>query len=60
MCVEDKVKPYAEKILRQVCYKLILDEETAIAHRVHKITELLGLYIETEYLVPMIVAHLTD
>ena len=60
MCVEDKVKPYAEKILRQVCYKLILDEETTVAHRVLKITELLGLYIETEYLVPMIVSHLTD
>ena len=60
VCVEDKVKPFAEKILRQVSYKLILDEDTAIAHRVLKITELLGLYIETEFLVPMIVTHLTD
>jgi len=46
--------------MRQVVYKLILDEETEIATRVLKIAELLGLYVETEYLVPMIVGHLTD
>lgn len=60
VCVEDKVKPHTEKILRTVVYKLILDEEAAIAQRVLKITELLGLYIPTEFLVPMIVGHLTD
>jgi len=31
-----------------------------VAHRVLKITELLGLYIETDYIVPLLVAHLTD
>ena len=41
-------------------YKNILDEEPQIAYRTLKITELLGLYIPTEYLIPMIVAHLTD
>lgn len=60
VCVEAKIQPYVEKILRQIVYKMILDEEPQIAHRVHKITELLGLYIPTEYLVPMIVTHLTD
>mmetsp|Transcript_882 Transcript_882/g.1328 ORF Transcript_882/g.1328 Transcript_882/m.1328 type:complete len:481 (+) Transcript_882:28-1470(+) len=60
ICVEGKIKPFAERILKQVVYKLILDEESTIAHRVLKITELLGLYVETEFLVPMIVQHLTD
>ena len=60
MCVEGKIKPFAEKILRTIVYKLILDEEPQIAHRVHKIAELLGLYLPTEYMIPMIVAHLTD
>ena len=60
VCVEAKIQPYVEKILRQVVYKLILDEEAEIAHRVLKITELLGLYIPAEYLIPMIVSHLTD
>ena len=46
--------------MRQVVYKLILDEEAEIAHRVLKITELLGLYIPAEYMIPMIVSHLTD
>ena len=60
VCVENKVQPFTEKILRQVVYKLILDEESTIAHRTLKITELLGLYIPTEYLIPMILGHLTD
>ena len=60
VCVEGKIQPFAEKILRHIVYKLILDEEPEIAHRVYKITELLGLYLPTEYLLPMIVAHLTD
>ena len=60
VCVEKKVQPFTEKILRQVVYKLILDEESTIAHRTLKITELLGLYIPTEYLIPMILGHLTD
>ena len=27
VCVEAKIQPYVEKILRQIVYKLILDEE---------------------------------
>ena len=60
VCIEDKVKPYTEKILRQVVYKLILDEEEAIRNRAMKVAELLGLYLPVEYLLPMIISHLTD
>ena len=60
ICVEDKIKPYTEKILRQVVYKLILDEEPDIANRAYKVAELLGLYVETDYIIPMIIEHLTD
>lgn len=60
VCVEVKIQPFVEKILRQIVYKLILDEEPEIANRVLRITELLGLYVPTEYLIPMIVSHLTD
>jgi hypothetical protein len=31
VCVENTIKPHAEKILRQVVYKLILDEEPEIS-----------------------------
>lgn len=60
VCVEGKIKPFAERILKQVVYKLILDDEADISTRVLKITELLGLYVEAEYLLPIIVTHLTD
>ena len=60
VCVEVKIQPFVEKILRQVVYKNILDEEAPIAHRTLKIAELLGLFIPTEYLIPMIVAHLSE
>jgi hypothetical protein len=45
ICVEDGIKPYVEKILKGVVYKLILDEEADIASRAYKITELIGLYV---------------
>jgi len=45
VCVEEAVKPHAEKILKQVVYKLILDEEPDVAQRTYKIVELLGLFI---------------
>ena len=31
VCVEGQIKPHTEKILKQVIYKYILDEEPAIA-----------------------------
>ncbi len=31
VCVEGQIKPYTDKILKQVIYKYILDEEPAIA-----------------------------
>lgn len=58
--IEDKVKPYTEKILKQVVYKLIIDEEEEIRDRASKVAELLGLYIPTDYLLPLIISHLTD
>lgn len=39
---------------------MILDEEPEVANRVYKIAELLGLYVQTDYLLPMMITHLTD
>ena len=39
---------------------MILDEEPEIASRTYKIAELLGLYVQTDYLLPMMISHLTD
>jgi hypothetical protein len=60
VCVEDDIKPHVEKILKSIIYKLVLDEEPEIANRTLKIAELLGLYIPTDYILPMIVEHLND
>ena len=60
VCVEAQIKPYTERILKQIIYKYILDEEPAIAHRSLKICELLGLYVQTDFILPVIVGHLTD
>ena len=60
VCVEDGIKPYVEKILTKIIYKLILDEEPSIANRVLKITELFGLYIPMDFILPKIISHLTD
>jgi hypothetical protein len=43
-----------------VIYKNILDDEADIANRALKIAELLGLYIPTDYILPMILEHLND
>jgi hypothetical protein len=60
VCVEAQIKPYTERILKQIIYKYILDEEPTIAHRSLKICELLGLYVQTDFILPLIVGHLTD
>lgn len=60
VCIEDGIKPHSEKILRNVVYKFILDEEADIAQRSYKISELLGLYVQTDYILPMMISHLTD
>ncbi len=60
VCVEGGIKPHVEKILKNIVYKLILDEEQEIARRTYKIAELLGLYVETDFILPMMIAHLTD
>ena len=60
VCVEDGIKPHVEKILRSIVYKMILDEEPDIAMRAYKITELIGLYVQTDYVLPMMISHLTD
>lgn len=46
--------------MKNIIYKLILDEEAEIATRTYKIAELLGLYVQTDYLLPMMITHLTD
>ena len=58
LCVEIAIQPHVEKILRQVIYKLILDDEPVIQQRTQKIAELLGLFVSTDYLLPMVLTHL--
>ena len=58
--VEAGIKPHAEKILTNSVYKLILEEEAEIARRTYKVAELLGLYVNTDFILPMMIAHLTD
>ena len=60
VCIEDKIKPYVETILTKVIYKNILDEEPPIAERSLKIMELLGLFVPMNFILPKIIAHLTD
>jgi len=60
ICVEDAIKPHVEKILRNIIYKLILDEDKDISQRTYKIAELLGLYVQTDYILPLMITHLTD
>jgi hypothetical protein len=60
VCCEHKIKPHCADILKNIIYKLILDEEPEIATRAYKIAELLGLYVQTDYLLPMMISHLTD
>lgn len=60
ICCEHKIKPHCAEILKTIVYKLILDEEPEIAQRTYKIAELLGLYVQTDYLLPMMISHLTD
>ena len=45
VCCEHKIKPHCADILKNIIYKLILDEEPEIAQRTYKIAELLGLYV---------------
>lgn len=58
--MEGNIKPHAEKILRNVIYKYILDEEASIAARTMKVAELLGLYVPTDYILPLCTTHLND
>ena len=60
LCVEGDIKPHAEKILRNVVYKLILDDEAEIRERARKITQLIGLYVSTDFVFPMLLSHLND
>jgi hypothetical protein len=60
VCVEGGIKPHVERILKNIIYKNILDEEAEIAKRTYKIAELLGLYVDTDFLLPMMISHLTD
>ena len=60
VCVEGKIKPHVERILTRIVYKDILNEEPGIADRVLKITEILGLYVPMDYMLPKIITHLTD
>lgn len=60
LCVEESIKPFADKVIRNVVYKLILDDEPAIAQRTFKIAELIGLFVPTDFVLPMVLAHLND
>jgi hypothetical protein len=63
VCVEgEAIKPHTEKILKNIVYKMILEEgnngEKEIADKARKIAELLGLYVPCDFIVPMMVSHL--
>lgn len=60
LCVEDAIKPHTDKILQKVVYKLILDDEPEIRNRAFKVAELLGLFVSTDFILPMVLAHLND
>jgi len=60
LCVEGDIKPHAEKILKAVVYKLILDDEPEVRDRTQKIGELIGLYVSTDFVFPMLLSHLND
>ena len=60
ICVEDQIKPHTERILKNVVYKHILDDEAEIAKRTYKVAELLGLYVDTDFILPMMISHLND
>lgn len=60
VCIEDGIKPHTERILKNIIYKFIIDEEPEISRRTYKIAELLGLYVDTDFLLPMMISHLTD
>mmetsp|Transcript_10035 Transcript_10035/g.16891 ORF Transcript_10035/g.16891 Transcript_10035/m.16891 type:complete len:364 (+) Transcript_10035:20-1111(+) len=60
VCAEEKIKPHCTEILRNVVYKYILDEDPEIATRVYRIAELLGFHVQTDYLLPLMISHLTD
>ena len=60
LCVEAEIKPHCEKILRSVVYKLILDDEPELRGRTQKIAELLGLFVTTDFVFPMVLTHLND
>ena len=49
-----------KEILKSVIYKLILDEEPEIKQRTYKIAELMGLNVQTDFILPMIIGHLND
>ena len=60
VCVEGAIQPHVENILKKVVYKLILDDEPEIALRAKKIAELLGLYVPTDFILPVVLGHLSD
>jgi len=60
ICAEDKIKPHCNQILKDVIYKNILDEEPEIAARTYKIAELLGCFVQTDFLLPLMISHLND
>ena len=60
LCVEGEIAPHCDRLLKNVVYRHVLDEEPALAGRAVKIAELLGLHVAPDFLLPMLVAHLQD
>ena len=58
----ENLDEFCEKILKNVLYKNILEQgnngETEIGVRCQKIANLLGLYVNCAFLIPMMLAHL--
>jgi hypothetical protein len=59
VCAESKVQDLSEKILK-LLFKFILDEDPEVSFRCLKIAQLLGFYIDADYLIPLILNHIKD
>jgi len=46
--------------LRHIVYKLVLDEEPDVAKRTQRIAQELGLFVNTDLIIPMMIAQLSD
>mmetsp|Transcript_34058 Transcript_34058/g.33598 ORF Transcript_34058/g.33598 Transcript_34058/m.33598 type:complete len:329 (-) Transcript_34058:618-1604(-) len=59
ICCEESIKPHSQDILKQL-YKTILDQDPIIKERSREIAQALGYFVDTDYIIPIIIDHLKD